>query len=149
MFLYSEKAPPSRRLLACLLRSSSGAQFSLLSDVPSLSYSPLFPLSSLFPSSSLCLNQFLFFLYLSELVLVVSVTCGTELGLFSGRRGSGKECSLVVLVLGFSSCFELGVGCWISLLVDLGLLKELFLQLLGGEGIGRFMFFCVLGGAGF
>lgn len=57
--------------------------------------------------------------------------------------------SLFVLVLGFSSCFELVVGYWISLLVNLGLLKEFFLQLLGGEGIGRLMFICVLREAGF
>lgn len=56
-----------------------------------------------------------------------------------------KSASLFVLVLGFSSCFELVVGYWISLLINLGVLKEFFLQLLGGEGIGRLMFICVLG----
>lgn len=89
-FLNFRKSASLRRVLACLLWSLSGAQFSLLSDVLSRSYSPLFHLSSLFLSSPLCLNNFLLaFLYLSELVLIVSVTCGTELGLFSGRWGIG------------------------------------------------------------
>lgn len=86
-FLNFRKSASLRRVLACLLWSLSGA---LLSDVLSRSYSPLFHLSSLFLSSPLCLNNFLLaFLYLSELVLIVSVTCGTELGLFSGRWGIG------------------------------------------------------------
>lgn len=105
MFINFRKSASLCRVLACLLRSLYGAQFSLLSDVLSRSYSPLFHLSSLFLSSPLCLTHFLLaFLYLSELVLVVSVTCGTELGLFSGRWGSGKECFFICFGVGF---FEL------------------------------------------